>query len=177
MKGRFAAVTLPFVPVLLATAACATKPDDGGTPKQGVSDIDPAGYVASVQPVFERRCGQTTCHGQLPRGLRVYGTGALRLDAATGADDPTTPDEARATYASIHGLQPEKADALARKSPRTADDAYGLLVLTKPLAIERHRPGAELVKGEPAERCIVSWLVGTTAADVDTGSCAEGAMP
>jgi hypothetical protein len=167
------------LPALLAivVAACATEPDDGATPKQGVSDIDPAGYYASVQPVFERRCGQTTCHGMLPRGLRVYGKGGLRLDPRSGANDPTTQDEARATYVSILGLQPEKTDALARKSPRTADDAYGLLVLTKPLAIERHRPGAELVKGEPAERCIVSWLVGQMATDIDTTSCTEGAMP
>ena len=170
----------PLLVLTLALASCATEPDDGSTPKQGVSDIDPAGYYAVVQPVFERRCGSTDCHGQLPRGLRVYGASGLRLDGATGAprlrgDEtvPTTHDEARATYVSILGLQPELTDALARKSPRTPDDAYTLLVLTKPLALERHRPGAALLKGEPAERCIVSWLVGS----VDAASCSAGALP
>jgi len=154
----------------LLVAACAVEPDDGSRPKQGVSDIDPTGYAAAVQPVMERHCGSTDCHGKLPRGLQVYGQSGLRLANATG---PTTKDEARATYVSILGLQPEQTDALARKSPRTPDDAYKLLLLEKPLAIERHRPGAELRKGEPAEKCIVSWLVG----GIDAASCADGAKP
>jgi hypothetical protein len=151
----------------LLVAACAIDPDDGSRPKQGVSDIDPASYASLVQPVMERHCGSTDCHGKLPRGLQVYGQSGLRLAGATG---PTTKDESRATYVSILGLQPEQTDALARKSPRTPDDAYKLLLLEKPLAIERHRPGAALRKGEPAEKCIVSWLVGAT----DAASCDEG---
>jgi hypothetical protein len=159
-----------IAPLLLLFAACAVDPDDGSKPKQGVSDIDPTSYENLVQPVMERHCGSTDCHGQLPRGLRVYGASGLRLPGATG---PTTHDETRATYESILGLEPEKTDALARKSPRTDDDAYKLLLLEKPLAIERHRPGAALRKGEPAEKCIVSWL----ANGIDAASCGAGALP
>jgi hypothetical protein len=129
-------------------------------------------YAANVQPVVEHKCGSLDCHGQLPRGLRVYGKNSLRLANDAGlvvGSGATTRDEARATYESIMALQPEKMDAFAREpAPRPESDAYGLLLLTKPLAIERHRPGATLRKGEPAERCILSWLVGA----VDVASCA-----
>jgi hypothetical protein len=153
----------------VALFACATDPGDSSTPEQVVTDIDPAGYEA-VQPVLEKHCGSAECHGNLPRGLRVYGASGLRLNAPTPTA-PTTPDERRATYVSILALQPEKTDALARKSPRFADDAYDLLLLSKPLGRERHRPGATLRKGEAAEKCITSWLVGA----LDRPACTTGA--
>jgi hypothetical protein len=151
-----------------ALAACADEPTDASTPERVVADIDPAGYESAVQPVLERHCGTAECHGNLPRGLRVYGARALRLNGATG---PTTKEEARATYVSILALQPEKTDELARKSPRFASDAYDLLLLGKPLNRERHRPGATLRKGEAAETCITSWLVGA----LDRPACTTGA--
>ncbi len=153
--------------LLVLLAACASTPSTGSLP---VAELDLPTYANDVQPVVERRCGSVDCHGTLPRGLRVYGKNSLRLanDAGdvvgTGA---TTPEEARTTYQSILGLEPEKTDVFAAKSPRTADDAYDLLFLSKPLSLERHRPGASLKKGEPAERCMTSWLLGA----VDAAAC------
>jgi hypothetical protein len=63
---------------------------------------------------------------------------------------------------SIVGLQPEKTNELLQKQVRTPADAYQLLFLTKPTALERHRPGVSLQKGEPAEQCLVTWLTGKT---------------
>lgn len=158
--------------LLLLIAACASTPDASSSPKLGVAEIDLPTYTASVQPVVERRCGSVDCHGTLPRGLRVYGKNSLRLANDAGAivgTGDTTPEEARTTYQSILGLEPEKTDRFAAKSPRTAEDAYDLLFLAKPLAIERHRPGASLKRGEPAERCMTSWLLGT----VDATACTD----
>ena len=158
--------------LLLVLAACASTPSTSSLP---VAELDLPSYAASVQPVVERRCGSVDCHGTLPRGLRVYGKNSLRLandaGAVVGSGD-TTAEEARTTYQSILGLEPEKTDAFAAKSPRTAADAYDLLFLAKPLSLERHRPGASLKKGEPAERCMTSWLVGPNGA-VDAAACTD----
>jgi hypothetical protein len=150
--------------------ACASTPDDAQTPRLVVTGLDRASYEAMVHPVILRQCGTVECHGTLPRGMRVYGEIGLRLDAATTGT--TTSEEAQATYVSIVGLQPEKTSAFTARSPRTPDDAYDLLVLSKPLMRERHRGGLSLRKGEPAEQCILSWLLGA----VDAGACTS-ALP
>jgi hypothetical protein len=168
---------LLFVPFAMAfSVGCLIEHDDGDTPRQPVRDLDKPSYISLVQPVVERRCGSLDCHGKLPRGFRVYGQYSLRLPNDAGlvvGSGATTPDEALATYVSLLGLQPELMDAFARKSPRTSDDAYGLLILSKPLGIERHRPGPSIRKGEPAERCITSWMIGAT----DASACMAGAPP
>ena len=154
-------------------SGCASNPDDSRAPSLVVADLDEPTYDQLVQPVLERHCGSVDCHGKLPRGLRVYGMDGLRLPNDAGlvaGSGATSRQEMRATYLSVMGLQPELMDAFVQKSPRTSEDAYGLLLLSKPLAIERHRPGASLRKGEPAERCVTSWLIGA----VDRASCAAG---
>lgn len=158
---------------VLALVACAAQPDDAAEPRLVVADIDPAAYATAVQPVVERKCGSLDCHGHTARGLRVYGQNGLRIANTAGrtpGEGATTPEEARATYQSILALQPEKTNAFAAKSPRTAEDAYDLTFLAKPLQLERHRPGRSLAKGEPAEQCITSWLVGTTDAAICTSA-------
>jgi len=145
---------------LFALVACAETPDEDGTITVSTG-LDGGAYKTQVHPVFEKACGKSDCHGNLPRGLRIYGASALRLPGATG---PTTPDEIRATFESIEGLEPEKLDAFLGSQPRTKEQAYKLLLLGKPLQLERHRGGISLRKGEPAEVCITSWLLGTTDA-------------
>jgi hypothetical protein len=149
--------------VFVSSTGCASRPDDGSTPELVVADLDLPTYTSAVHPVLERRCGSIDCHGQLPRGLRVYGELGMRLPNTRGLAPglgATTPEEARATYESILGLEPEKTNALAARSPRSLDDAYDLTFLSKPLELERHRPGRSLAKGQPAEQCITSWLIG-----------------
>jgi hypothetical protein len=149
---------------ILGGAACTPEPKN--EPIE-VIPLDQASYESAVHPVFEHTCGSVDCHGKEPRGLRVYGQASLRLPGlAPGA--PTTEAEMAATYQSIIGLEPEKLNAFLSATPRTADEAYKLLLLAKPLAIERHRPGVSLRKGEPAEKCILSWLM----SQVDHDACA-----
>jgi hypothetical protein len=145
--------------VTFALVACAESPEDGTVAiAQG---LDGGAYRTQVHAVVERACGKSDCHGNLPRGLRIYGASALRLPGATG---PTTQEEIEASFQSIEGLEPEKLNDFLAEKPRTQAAAYKLLLLGKPLQLERHRGGISLRKGEPAERCITSWLLGATDA-------------
>lgn len=168
------AVAASVVGVVVVAAACASTPDDATTAKLALGPLAPDDYDALVHPVLERRCGSIDCHGALPRGLRVYGETGLRLPNDAGlvpGGGATTLAEKRATYDSIVALQPERTNALLLKEPRTAADAYQLSLLTKATATERHRGGASVVRGEPAEQCIVTWLAG----HADATLCATGA--
>jgi hypothetical protein len=153
---RGAAAFLAPLAAFVVLAACASKPTEDPI-RVEAGTLDETTYGTLVHPVMERACGTADCHGMLPRGLRVYGATGLRLENATGA---TTPDEIRATYISIVGLEPENLKEFT--AARTQDKAYKLLVLAKPLTFERHRGGVSLRKGEPAEQCILSWLMGVT---------------
>jgi hypothetical protein len=160
--------------VAVTIGGCASTPDDASTAKLALGPLATDDYVALVHPVLERRCGSIDCHGALPRGLRVYGQTGLRLPNDVGlvpGGGATTLEEKRATYESIVALQPERTNALLLKEPRTPADAYQLSLLTKATATERHRGGPSLLRGEPAEQCIVTWLVG----HADPNLCATGA--
>jgi hypothetical protein len=171
---KIASVVAVMVAVVVVASACASAPDDATTPKLALGPLAPDDYIALVHPVLERRCGSIDCHGALPRGLRVYGQTGLRLPNDAGlvpGGGATTLAEKRATYDSIVALQPERTNDLVLKDPRTPADAYQLSLLTKATATERHRGGPSLQRGEPAEQCIVTWLIG----HADANFCATGA--
>lgn len=169
-----------------AFASCAQAPDKNATFSVAAEapvapqGADPAPFNLVVNSVFERRCGSIDCHGNTARGLRIYSALGLRLpnDAgiAPGVGE-TTLEEVSANYASVLALQPEKMRDFLSKSPRTPDDAYQLLILSKPLGPtqggERHKGGAALGRGDAAEQCIVTWLIGTT----DQAKCSLGSKP
>lgn len=142
-----------------ASSACASEPDRSPV-RLDLAALDEGAYAASVHTVVQQRCGSPACHGQLPRGLRVYGAHALRIVPKTEAAAPTTADEIAATYESIVGLEPERMREFLSSPTRTLEDAATLTFLSKPLARERHRGGTSLIAGEPAERCMGSWLAG-----------------
>jgi hypothetical protein len=156
-----------FVAIAALAAGCGAGPEET---RVGIAQPDEAAYDKLVHPVLEQACGSTDCHGKAPRGLRVYGAKALRLPNETG---PTSAAEIRSTFESIIGLEPEKLNTFLASSPRSKDDAYHLLLLAKPLQLERHRGGISLRKGEPAEQCILSWLLGPT----DEAACKAAPHP
>jgi hypothetical protein len=168
---------------IAAAAACADTPDKSTEPKLTVTSppgvaagADPTTFRTFVGPVFERRCGSLDCHGDAARGLVVYSANGLRLPNDAGQSPgagQTSQDEINANYASIVGLQPERMNAFLEKQPRTADDAYQLVLMAKPLGLERHKGGPALSKGEPAEQCLVTWLIGKP----DEARCILGARP
>jgi hypothetical protein len=165
----------PLFAALFVLAGCSSVPDNSKDPNLIVSQLSLVDFSLGVDAVFERRCGSLDCHGSTARGMRLYSQNGLRIptqdpNPATPGNGPTSRDEINANFASIVGLQPELMNTFLAKNPKNPDDAYQLIILTKPLGLERHKGGNALSKGEPAEQCIVTWLLGKA----DQGLCAKG---
>lgn len=133
---------------------------DYGQFKQ-VSTTSAGKPVYGVSVVLERRCGTLDCHGQAGRPLRLYGQYGRRFIDDAG-DQPglqaTTETEHEANYQSVIGLQPELITEVVQGNAQP--DA--LLLLRKPLQLERHKGGAVIIAGDDADNCILSWLAGKT---------------
>lgn len=174
--------------LLLAAGGCLEVPPAGvGACPLPVSDdgsLDVAAF-APVSGVLEQRCGSLDCHGNLARPMKVYGysglryvptytiddAGQVRLSAeATAYIDPTfavdndlypgggssktTDAELEQTARSICGLQPE----LMRQVVLEGADPEKLLLLSKPLHLERHKGWKVFERGSLDHRCLTSWL-------------------
>lgn len=138
-----------------------TAPDFGQFSQPDVTGAD-GGATAGVSALLEKRCGTLDCHGQMGRSLRLFGMNGLRLisqDAAnTPGVQPTTQTEYVANYQSVIGLQPElMTEVVQGNAPPTS-----LLLLRKPLQLERHKGGAVINQGDDAYNCLLSWLAGQT---------------
>jgi hypothetical protein len=102
-----------------------------------------------VSLLLERRCGTLDCHGQVGRPLRIYGQYGLRFvdEAGNTSSDigaATTETEHIANYQAVIGLQPElMSEVVQNTAPPTS-----LLLLRKPLQLERHKGGAVSVVRE-----------------------------
>jgi hypothetical protein len=119
----------------------------------------------SVADAMQLHCGTLDCHGQVGRNMRLYGLYGLRLDPTNSPLGQLTSEaEYDATYSSIVGLEPEVMAQVVRHlaAPET------LTLLQKPLGIEQHMGGLLIVDGDPLDRCIVGWLIGTFDADACT---------
>ena len=181
------------VAIVSATFACSSVPSATDTiTVNGPSLADFAG-AGGVSAVFERNCGSLDCHGNDGRAFRLYGQYGLRKPPGLvttyepvdgGADagappsdddddesdagpplpgkDPTTPEEVLANYQSLISLEPRVMQAVVKGA-----DPQKLLILKKPLLIEKHKGGPALHKGGDAETCIEGWLKNK----VDKASC------
>jgi hypothetical protein len=138
--------------------------------------IDDFGVVSSV---FAQRCGTIDCHGSLARPLKIYGQYGLRLfDLASTpeelegqfpAGNTRTQGELEANWRAVCGLEPDKTTAVTNG----AADPDTLLLLSKPLGIERHKGKVLFDKNDEAYLCIRTWLLGQT----DTSLCTVAAQP
>lgn len=129
---------------------------------------------AGVTTVFEKRCGTLDCHGNIARNMRIYSTGGLRLPNEAGAAPgqvATTLEEITANYLSITNLEPEQMTQVVVHGA----DPDSLLLLKKPLELERHKGGPAITRGDDAEACIVSWLKEGSGNTIDKNSCAKAA--
>jgi hypothetical protein len=185
------AVLLGGASAMIATSACSSVPDDTTLLTingPSLADFSGAGGVSAV---FERNCGSLDCHGSDSRPLRIYGQYGLRKpvglvtvveDAGEGGttDDTTddtdagppvpggvetTAEETLANYQAVISLEPRVMQAVVKGA-----DPYQLLILKKPLEIEKHKGGPALHKSGDAENCIVSWLKNKT----DKAACTAG---
>jgi hypothetical protein len=154
----------------VAVAACSDTPD--GTEKITAGPVDAADFPPLVDPVFERHCASLDCHGSIATPMRLYSQNGLRMPNEAGVapgNGSTTQVEITANYDSIIAIEPEKITDVAKNK----GDPYSLLILKKPLAIESHKGGPAISKGDDAETCISSWIKGT----VDKTACTNGAAP
>jgi hypothetical protein len=138
-----------------------TGPDFGQFSTPAVTGAD-GGMTAGVDALLEKRCGTLDCHGQMGRPLRIFGQNGLRLISQDAANvpgiQPTTQTEYVANYQSVIGLQPElMTDVVQGNAPPT-----DLLLLRKPLQLERHKGGPVLHTGDYGTTCILSWLANQT---------------
>jgi len=161
---------------LVGTAACARNygayvtevdaPDYGQFKGENLSATQ-----AGVSRVLEKRCGTLDCHGQIGRPLRIYGEFGLRFVDDAGNQPglgATTETEYEANYQSVIGLQPEIMTLVVDGQL----PAESLMLLRKPLQLERHKGGAVFVEGDDAYNCFTTWLAGQT----DYTSCGNASQ-
>lgn len=121
---------------------------------------------------MQHRCGSLDCHGSRYRNLRVWGQDGMRLaigDVPGGAQ--TTSDELEATYVSIVELEPElMRDVVNERGARPER----LTLVRKPRGLEKHPGETIMAPGDARDRCLTTWLGGTT----DAAACKEAlALP
>lgn len=152
---------------LLALFACAA-PDSSGT-------IDPIGPDrATFEPVARvlvARCGSLDCHGSAGRNMRLYGFGGLRLPSSALAPDDgdIRPAEVEANYEAVVSLEPEVMRDVVLKRAGVGT----LTFVRKGRGDEEHKGLRAIREGDVADRCIVTWLSGST----DVAACTEAAPP
>ena len=122
-----------------------------------------------VSDALERRCGTLDCHGERARNLRLFTGSGLRLDPAdVPGSGSTTEAEYDASYQSVVGLEPELMNVVVAEHGRAPER---LTLVRKARGLEDHQGGAMLKVGDPADRCMLSWLASTP----DEPACSLGA--
>jgi hypothetical protein len=112
---------------------------------------------AGVQGMLAAKCATLDCHGAVGRSLRIFSQNGLRLADDAGnipGVQPTTAAEIFANFTSTISVQPE----LTSKVFANQDDPHVLILLRKPLGLERHKGGQVLASGDNGDVCLTSWL-------------------
>jgi hypothetical protein len=145
--------------MVLGGTSCAPSPDSHRFTAILMPDFP--SYSANVDAYVARRCGTLDCHGQPGRAYRLYGFSGFRLLGADGGgalatgQQPTTADETRANYQAAVSLEPEE---MSRLMATEGADPNSLLLLRKPLKLERHKGGPAMSEDDAGYRCVVAWL-------------------
>jgi len=173
MSFRSTLATVVLCAAGSAFALSCSGPGKGELERKVSTRASPGSFrTAGVSTVFERRCGTLDCHGSIARNMRIYSNRGLRLpgDGGEVGVGQTTLDEITANYHAIMTLEPELTNDVIDGA-----DPYTLLVMKKPLEIEKHKGGPALKRGDDAERCIVSWLAEDLSTPVDRAACTRAA--
>ena len=158
--------------------ACAGSPDGSRVTQVYSPDYptfvgNPADPTVSGPSLFlERRCGTLDCHGQVGRPLRIFGQRGLRLVDDAGnipGGNATTDDEHFANFLAVIGVEPEITSVVVAEG---GDGPERLLLLKKPLGLERHKGGQIMVATDDGYTCLTSWLAGATAFQACTNAAA-----
>jgi hypothetical protein len=166
---------LPVGLALALTPAGCSPPEKGTFERKAGTRASANSFrIAGVTTVFEKRCGSLDCHGNSGRNLRLYSARGLRLPNDAGiipGQGDTTLEESTANYQSILTLEPEETNAVLE-----GGDPHTLLMLKKPLELEKHKGGRAINKGDDAERCIVSWFEEDLIKPIDKEACSRAAI-
>jgi hypothetical protein len=162
-------MVLGGIGVLVAgSTSCASPPDN----KRYTEILQPdfPTYRDFVDPYIQRRCGTLDCHGQPGRAYRVYGYTGFRLynlDAGlVSGGSETKPEETLANYQAAVALEPEE---MSRLIATQGADPDKLLLLRKPLKLERHKGGRAMAPDDDGYKCVVAWLRIRTIRPTDDG--------
>ena len=143
--------------LVTGSTSCASPPDS----KRFTEILQPdyATYRTYVDAYLQRRCGTLDCHGQPGRAYRIYGFAGFRLynlDAGlVSGQQPTTEEEVLANYQAAVALEPEE---MSRLIATQGAEPNKLMLLRKPLKIERHKGGPAMSEDDAGYRCVVAWL-------------------
>lgn len=152
-----AGVVLAVGVVVTGSVSCSSAPDASRSTELLQPDFKT--YAENVDPYLQRRCGTLDCHGQPGRAYRLYGYTGFRLyslDAGlVSGQQQTQPEEVLANYEAAVALEPEE---MSRLIARQGEDPNRLLLLRKPLRLERHKGGPAMAEDDAGYRCVVAWL-------------------
>ncbi len=139
------------------TTSCAAPPDRQRSTEILVPDYPI--YRDNVDAYLQRRCGTLDCHGQPGRAYRIYGFAGFRLynlDAGlVSGQQPTVEAEVRANFQALVALEPEE---MSRVMARQGQEPNTLIMLRKPLKIERHKGGPAMATDDSGYKCVTAWL-------------------
>ena len=165
LSRRFRVV--PFVIAVFAAvmvSACGSAPNEPDMSPVATGALMPdRASFPEVADALQPSCGTLDCHGSKARNMRLYGGRGMRLDPkGNSADDPTTDDEYEATFRSIVYFEPNELGMVLQDRGL---DPNRLTMIRKARGLERHKGGMQMLRGDPLDRCITSWLASQT--DVD----------
>jgi hypothetical protein len=142
----------------LAASPSCSSPSSDATVTTAVPD---RATFPPVGDLLAKRCGTLDCHGSAYRNLRIYGSQGLRLspDDRPISKGQTTQAEYDADFHSIVALEPEVMTAVVSEGGASPDR---LTFVRKARGSEHHKGGSLMQAGDPQDRCITSWLAGST---------------
>ena len=181
-RARISGAIVLSLAIARVVAGCASTPDTSQETQifvspNAFSDFAGAGTNVGVQGFLAMRCGSLDCHGAVGESLRIFSQYGLRLVDDAG-DIPgggsTTPAEIFATYVSVITIQPE----LTSKVFFGAQDPHTLLLLRKPLGLERHKGGQVLQSNDYGDICLTTWFQDglPDSGGIDNAACNKAAQ-
>jgi hypothetical protein len=157
-----AAVSLVASSLIFALVGCSTPPEDG----RYIQRPPDRASFPPVASVLVHSCGTLDCHGTLYRNLRLFGSEGLRLSSTDRPLVPpcTTAAEIDQDYTSVSGLEPEMMGEVVADHGAHPER---LTLVRKARGLESHKGGILMREGDDEDRCLTSWLSGST----DTDAC------
>ena len=122
-----------------------------GQPPPDVSLLDLGYYQCNVQPIFDRSCAFTACHGNPGRPLFIYSASKTRIAGDQLIGESLTDKELCANF--------YRAAAFATPDPRDSQ------LITKPKTLDGyesqfHEGNYLFSENDPEEQCFEHWMRG-----------------